>query len=73
MTLNIASCLGLIWGTSRSHIDFVFDATWLSSSLLESMVSESSPSTRAAVPTKDQYHHYIPRFILRRFQVGPRK
>ncbi|KAK0220313.1 hypothetical protein IW262DRAFT_1461581 [Armillaria fumosa] len=31
----------------------------------------SAPSTQR--PQRDQYHHAIPRFILRRYQAGPRK
>ncbi|KAL1751476.1 hypothetical protein FB107DRAFT_221920, partial [Schizophyllum commune] len=30
-----------------------------------------APSNRARRPPKDQFHHAIPRFILRRYQVGP--
>ncbi|KZP10701.1 hypothetical protein FIBSPDRAFT_989509 [Athelia psychrophila] len=33
----------------------------------------SKPTASKALPLKDQYQHYIPRFILRRYQVGPVK
>ncbi|KAG2127916.1 uncharacterized protein EDB93DRAFT_1235100 [Suillus bovinus] len=38
----------------------------------EAQETDGSPSLSRCAPTT-QYHHFIPRFILRRFQVGPVK
>ncbi|OJA09736.1 hypothetical protein AZE42_06856 [Rhizopogon vesiculosus] len=39
----------------------------------DSETTNESPRANTMIIARDQYHHFIPRFILRRFQVGPVK